>query len=83
MPSTPRRFDLVRQFDHLAGVVAAGAGQHRNFALGFFERDLDHAQVLGARERGALAGGAAGHQEIDAGVDLPADQRAQRRFVER
>ncbi len=48
------------------GVVAARAGQHRNFALGFFERDRDHAQMFLAGERGAFAGGAAGHQEIDA-----------------
>ena len=56
-------------------VVAAGAGEHRHLALGLFERDLDDAQMLGARERRALAGGAAGHQEIDARVDLPAHQR--------
>ena len=82
MPSTPMRFQFVREFDHFARVVAARAGEHRHLALGFFERDLDDAQVFGAAQRGAFAGGAAGHQEIDPGVDLPAHQPAQRRFVE-
>ena len=66
-------FDLVGQFDDFVGVVAAGAGQHGDFAFGFFQRDLHHAQMLGAGERGALAGGAAGDEEIDAGLDLAAD----------
>ena len=73
----------MRELDHFGGVVAARAGQHRNLALGLFDRDLDHAQMLGARERGALAGGAAGHQKIDARLNLPPDQPAQRRLVER
>ena len=72
------RFELARQFDHFVRVVAAGAGQHRDFALGLFQRDLDHAQMLGARERRALARGAAGNQKIDARVDLAADQSPQR-----
>ena len=65
-------FDFVREFDDFVGVVAAGAGEHGNFALGLFQRDLHHAQMLGASERRALAGGAAGNQEIDAGLDLTA-----------
>ena len=38
-------------------------------------------QMLEARERGAFARGAAGHQEIDAGVDLATHQFAQSLFV--
>ena len=74
---------FARQFDDFARVVAARAAQHRHLALGLFDRDLDDAQMLGARERGAFAGGAAGNQEIDSGIDLAADQPAQRLFIER
>src|SRR5262249_54459427 len=45
--------------------------------------DLDDAQVLLMRERGAFARGAAGHQEVHARGDLPARQMAQRGFIER
>ncbi len=83
MPSAPSALEFAREFDHFVGVVAARAGEHRDLAVGFFDRDLDHAQMLVAGERRALAGGAAGHQKIDAGLDLPADQRAQRRLIER
>ena len=48
MPSAPKRCNLVGEFDDFVGVVAARAGQHRNFAFRLFEGDLDHAQVLGA-----------------------------------
>src|SRR5436190_1013876 len=51
---------LARQLDYFLGIVAAGARQHRDLVLGFFERDLDHAQMLRAGQRGALAGRAAG-----------------------
>src|ERR1019366_3890274 len=66
-------FDLVGEFDDLVGVVASGPGEHGDLALGFFERDLDHAQMLGTRECGAFAGGTAGDKKIDAGRDLTAD----------
>ena len=42
--------------------------------FGLFDRDLDHAQMLFARQRRAFARGAAGHQKIDAVLDLPAHQ---------
>jgi hypothetical protein len=66
MPSAPSFLQFAREFDHFVSVVAAGAGEHRNFAGRFFDRDLDHAQVFFAGERGAFAGGAAGDQKIDA-----------------
>ena len=71
------------ELDDFGGVVAAGAGEHGDLALGLFERDLDHAQMFVARERGALAGGAAGHQEVDACRDLAPHQPAQRGFIQR
>ena len=73
----------LRELDHFGGVVAARARQHRHAALGFFERDLDHAQMFLVRERGTFARGSAGHQEVDAFFDLPLHQRAKRVFIER
>ncbi len=76
-------FQFFRELDHFGGVVAARAREHRHLPLGFFERDLDHAKVLEAGQRGAFAGGAAGHQKVDAGLDLPAHQYTQSVFIER
>ena len=82
MPSAPSASQLVREFDDFARVVSAGTGQHRNFALGFFKRDLDDAKVLVARQRRALARGAAGDQKVDPGFDLPPHQTPQRGFIQ-
>ena len=38
---------LVRELDHLRGVVAAGAGQHRHLAVRFVDENLDDAKALG------------------------------------
>jgi hypothetical protein len=76
-------FEFARQFDDFARVVAARAAQHRHAALGLIDRDLDNAQVFGAREGGAFAGGAAGDQEVDARIYLAAHQTPQGCFVER
>jgi hypothetical protein len=75
MPSAPRA--SISPFDDLAGIVASGAGQHGDFTLGLFQRDLHHSQMFRTGERRAFAGGAAGDQEIDPGLDLAAHQRAQ------
>ena len=77
------RLDLGSEFDHLSGVVAARARQHRHAALGFFERDLHHAQMFLVRERGTFARRSARHQEVDAFFDLPLYQRSKRVLVER
>src|ERR1700683_4781526 len=39
--------------------------------------------MLGARQRGAFAGGAAGYQEVDPGFELPAHQLAQSLLIKR
>src|ERR1019366_8755022 len=57
-------FDLARQLDDLVSVVPAGADQHGDFALGFFQRDLHHAQMVRAAERRALPGGAHGTRKL-------------------
>ena len=53
------------------GVVAAGAGEDRHAAGRLVGQDLDDAHALGVGQRRALARRAAGHEEVDAGVDLP------------
>ena len=75
-------FHVARQLDHLARVVAAGAGQHRHAAVGFFDDELDDAQLLAMAQRRRFAGRAARREEVDAGVDLPARQALDRRLVE-
>ena len=47
MPSAPGARHLARGLDHLVGVVAAGAGEHRHLALRLLDDDLDDAQPLG------------------------------------
>ncbi len=74
---------LAGEFDHLARVVAAGAAKHGRFPLRLIDHNLDHAQVFGARERGAFAGGTARNQKVYPSVDLPADELAQSALVER
>ena len=68
--------------NHFLRVVAAGARQDRHAAVGFVDEDLDNPQALGQRERRALTGGADGDEKVDARVDLPPAEPANRRFVE-
>ena len=74
---------VARQLDHLARVVAAGAGQHRHLAADFLDDQLDDAQLLAMAQRRRFARRAARRQEVDAGIDLPAGQPLDRRLVER
>ena len=83
MPSAPARRHLLRRLDHFVRVVAAGAGEHRNLALRLLDDDLDDAQALGGGERRRLAGRAAGHEKVNAGVDLPPCQPPHARLVQR
>src|SRR5713101_5784903 len=74
---------LAREGDHFRGVVAAGAREDGYLALSQFDIDLHDAEMLLACECRALAGSAAWNEEVDACLDLPLDQLAQRLFVER
>src|SRR5260370_20162218 len=69
--------------DHSGGVVTAGPREDRYVALSQFDSDLHDAEMLLACECGALAGSAARNEKVDACLDLPLDQMAQRLFVER
>ena len=64
------------------GVVAACAGEHGHLAAGFVDENLDDPDALRERQRRVLARRAAGHEEVNAGVDLPAAQPADRLLVE-
>src|SRR5690242_3228101 len=64
-------------------VVATRAAEDRHFPFGFFDGDGHDAQVLFVRQRGAFSGRPAGHQEVNPAGDLPADQLAQRSFIQR
>ncbi len=54
------------------------SGDNGDAPGGDFNGDVDHAQPFFVTERRRFAGGAAGHQKIDAGLDLPRHQIAQR-----
>ena len=83
MPSTPMWRSSVASSITSAVLYPPAPREHGHFAFGLLNGDLDHAQMLGARERGALAGGAAGHQKINSSVDLPPDQAAHGGLIER
>ncbi len=75
-------FHVARQLDHLAGVVAAGAGQHRHTAVGFFDNQFNDAQLVAMAQRGRFPGRPAGREEVDAAVDLSSRQALDCRLVE-
>src|ERR1700680_4362749 len=75
--------EVLGELNDLGSVVAAGAGEHTDAAVGLFERDFDYAQMFFARERGTLARGSARHQEIDAFIDLTFYQRTEGWLIER
>ena len=64
------------QLNGVGGVVGARARDHRNAAVGALHAEAHNLLVLRVAQGGALAGGAAGNQRIDAGFNLPVDQAA-------
>src|SRR5208337_3744120 len=75
--------ELARERDHFGGVVTAGTGENRHFALREFHGDLDDAQMFLMGERRAFSRGATRHKKSDARGNLALDQRAQRGFIQR
>ena len=68
--------------DGLAGVVGGCARHDGHAAAGGLDGQVDNAQPFVVRQSRRLASGAAGHKEVDARLDLPAHQFAQRGFVD-
>ena len=73
----------VHMEERVARVVRAAARDHRHAARGLLDADLDHAVMLGIRERRSLARRAARHQRRAAVLDLPVDQPPEGRLVKR
>ena len=72
-------------FGFLDGVVSGvgrGSGNDGESSGRDLDGRVDDVQPFVVVERGSLAGGAAGHKKIDAGLDLPRDQIAQSRVVD-
>jgi hypothetical protein len=65
------------------GVVAAGTCEYGDAAVGLRHDQFHDAHLFRVGQRWNLACCAAWHEEMDAGVDLPARQPRHRRFVER
>ena len=75
-PSAPALLHLGRGVNHFLRVVAAGAGEDRHAAVGFVDEDLDDPQRARRRVSVGLSPVVPhGHEEMDAGVDLPAASR--------
>src|SRR5215471_3123854 len=73
---------FLREGNYFGGVVSTCAGEHRYTTFGQIQGQLHDTEMLFMRESGALAGGAAGNQEIDSRVELALHQQAQRRFIQ-
>src|SRR5205823_3637841 len=75
--------ELLRESDDFGSVIAAGAPEDRHLTASQFDGDLNDAKMLFVRERGALAGGSTGNEEVNACLDLSLDQSSQGGFVKR
>ena len=83
MALTPGRAAIsLRLLDRIVRGVGSRAGDDGHASGRDFDRGVDYAQPFVVSERGSLAGGAAGHEKIDARFDLPRDQIAQGRVVD-
>lgn len=69
-PVGPGFFGEAGQADGFGGVVGAGPGQHGHAALGLINADFDDPFVFLMAEGGGFAGSAAGHQAMDARINL-------------
>ena len=81
--SGPRLARKAHVQQRILRIVAAAAGDHRHAPGGLLDADLDHPVMLRIAERGGLAGRAARDERARALLDLPVDQLAKGRLVER
>ncbi len=71
------RGDFFGFLDCVVRGVRRGSGDDGDASGGDFDGGVDHVEPFVVGERGRLAGGAAGNEKINAGLDLPRDQIAQ------
>ena len=76
-------FGELGQRDGFAGVVGARAGDDGNAFVDLLDADADSGFMLVVGHRGGFAGGAAGHQTVDALGDLTLDKGAVGLFIHR
>ena len=69
-------FGELGQGDGFAGVVGARSGDDGNAFVDLLHADADGGFVFLVGHRGGFAGGAAGHEAVDALFDLPFDEFA-------
>src|ERR1700691_1234885 len=62
--------------------MGSGARNNRRAPRHDFDGDINSLQPLVVRQSGSFAGGAAGNQKINSGLDLPRHQVAQGGFVD-
>jgi len=74
---------LGGQFEGFGGGIGPGAGDDLHAPGGGFHDDADHLEVLVHVEGGGFAGGAHGHEAVDAARDLEFDQLAEPTVVDR
>src|SRR5580692_4024316 len=77
----PRRH-LLGFLDSVTSRVGSSAGHDGHAPRHDFDGDIDNPQPLVMRQGRGFAGGPAGNQKIDSGLDLPRHQVAQRRLVD-
>ena len=74
---------IAGQGNGFFGGVGAGAGDHRNPAVGGLQAHVDHSPVFVMAEGRRFPGGAARHQAVGSLVDLPVDQAEEGILVDR
>src|SRR5688572_4830322 len=78
----PGPLGMLGELDRLAGVVGAGAGNHRHSPPGRLDANFDDSLVLVMRQRRRLARRAHRHQAGRAFTNLPVDEGAKGLFIE-
>src|ERR1022692_785851 len=77
----PGLLGFLREINRLACGIAAGAGEHLDFAGREFHGECHDMNVLRVIHRGRFPRGADGHNAIHAALDLVFDQARERGFV--
>ena len=77
----PRGLGVLGQLQGFGGIVGAGPGDHHHPFFHLVDAGLHHPFVLGVGQGGGFAGGAAGHDAVDASLNLELDELPVGRFI--